>query len=71
LFPSRPPPTDRKILEKIETDRAEIFGEKISEKWDLQPGWPPIDQSWPQARFVNRAASAHAAQNLAGPMVDS
>jgi hypothetical protein len=23
-------------LEKIETDRAEIFGEKISEKWDLQ-----------------------------------
>jgi hypothetical protein len=31
-----PPPTDRKILEKTETDRAEIFGEKISEKWDLQ-----------------------------------
>jgi hypothetical protein len=24
-----PPPTDRKILEKTETDRAEIFGEKI------------------------------------------
>jgi hypothetical protein len=24
-----PPPTDRKILEKTETDRAEIFGKKI------------------------------------------
>jgi hypothetical protein len=24
-----PPPTDRKILEKTETDRAKIFGEKI------------------------------------------
>jgi len=36
LASPRPPPTDRKILEKTETDLAEIFGEKISEKWDLQ-----------------------------------
>jgi hypothetical protein len=27
-----PPPTDRKILEKTETDRAEIFGRKKLEK---------------------------------------